>query len=466
MNNLKNKRVLVMGLGLHGGGLATTLWLAKMGALVTVTDLKTKEQLKSSLDKIPAAIKSRVNFVLGENREDDFRENDIIIQNPAVPRDSKYLKIARAAGAIIENDASLFFKSCPSPIIGVTGTRGKSTTATLIYEFLKYGRRQIFLAGLPQKPELGILPKVKKDDLAVLELSSWQLEVIGAQHISPSVAVITNVFPDHLNRYRGMADYTAAKKNIFLYQHLNNFAILNYDNEITRRLGSDVRGVRLWFSKKNLPEQNGCFVIGGKIIFRLNGKETVMAQQKDVKLLGLHNLENVLAAMAVAGIYQISPVAIKKVLVNFNGLPNRLEFIREIKRVKYINDTTATTPDGTMAALSALGGRKNIILIAGGSSKNIPNDKYLQLAKLAKKSVKAIVLFAGQGSDQFLSQLKKNGFKDLIYDVKTMAQALILAKKFAFAGDIILLSPACASFGLFVNEFERGEQFRVLVKKM
>jgi len=469
----QGKQVTVMGLGLHGGGVASVLWLLRHGAKVTVTDLKSKEELKSSLDKleIKRSKDKAIKLILGKHREIDFKKADLIVQNPGVPRESKYLKIAEKVGISIENEASLFFRFCPAKIIGVTGTRGKSTTASLIYEILKKteirkqkSERKVWLAGLPQKPMLEILDKVKPNDIVVLELSSWQLEILGENKLSPAVAVFTNIYPDHLNRYAGMNDYIAAKKNIFLWQKRSDAVVLNYDNSETKKIGQEVLAKRFWFSKKYFSEENGTFIKNGQIYLRDLGNEKKLAKVREVKLFGWHNLENILAALAATAAYKISNSAIASVLKNFPGLPGRLELIKELGGIKYINDTTATTPDAVMAALH-LAQKKNVILIAGGDTKNIPDYKYQELAKVIKKNCKAVILFAGKGSEQIKKQLKFSKFKPFVSEVKNMPEAISLAQSFARKGDTILLSPASASFNLFINEFDRGEKFNQIIKK-
>ncbi len=478
-----------MGLGLHGGGVAVVKWLVKHDAKVTVTDLKSRDELKSSLEQLKGL---KIRYVLGKHREVDFKKVDFIVQNPGVPRESKYLKIVQKAGIPRENEASLFFKFCPGSIIGVTGTRGKSTTATLIYELLKNcysGSRLIkfWLAGLPQKPMLEILDSIKSSHRTILELSSWQLEILGQQQLSPQVAVITNIYPDHLNRYSGMKDYIAAKKQIFSWQIKTGHAVFNLDNKETKELGKMAIGHRYWFSKKYFPEQNGCFIKKNNIIFRRYGKEVTLANLKVIKLLGEHNLENILAALTVAGIYNICAgisgiQKVESVLKNFTGLPGRLEEIRQAKGIKYINDTTSTMPDATIAALksqvssfSANGGfspggksqNPKVILIAGGSDKGIPGVKFDELAREIKKTCKAVILFKGSGSEKIKKSLEK--FKVTSYkfqDITTMADAIGIAQALARKGDIVLLSPACASFGLFIHEFDRGDQFRKVVNSL
>ena len=472
MLNLKNKQVVVMGLGLHGGGLAVTNWLLKKGSKVTVTDLKTAKELKPTLNKINPSLKKRIVFVLGKHREIDFKKADIIVQGPGVPTESKYLKIAKKSGVAIENDASLFFKHCKSKnIIGVTGTRGKSTTSALIRQLLNKSKKT-WLAGQSQKPELEIVDKIKSNDLVVLELSSWQLEILGQLKLSPAVSVVTNIYPDHLNRYSGMKSYIAAKKNIFTNQSKNDFTILNLDNAETKKLGKTVPAIRFWFSKKSFKSQNGSFIKNNNIVFRSNGIEKKLVRISDIKLRGDHNLENVLAAVTIAGIFKVPTVKIKQVLSKFSGLPDRMELVKEVKGVKYVNDTTSTTPDAAIAALSPETWNlkpetRNIILIAGGSDKKVPQVKFDDLAKQIKKTCKAVILFKGQGSNKIKKSLNRfhvSGF--MFQDISNMSAAIKVAQSIAKKGDIVLLSPACASFGLFVNEFDRGDQFKKIISKL
>ena len=230
--DFKGKKILIMGLGLLGGGAACVKWFVKHGARVTVTDLKSKKQLQQTFTSLKNL---SVTWVLGRHRESDFKNSDLVIQNPDVPRESKYLKMAAKAGVGVENEASIFLKNCRGQVIGVTGTRGKSTTSALIYNMLLPGSKA-YLAGLPKMPMLDILDRIKPAEKVVLELSSWQLEVLGAHNLSPQVAVVTNIYNDHLNRYSGMKQYIAAKKNIFKYQKKNDITVLNFGNKETKAM--------------------------------------------------------------------------------------------------------------------------------------------------------------------------------------------------------------------------------------
>lgn len=453
-----------MGLGLHGGGIAVVNWLVKQGAQVTVTDLKTKAQLLPALKKINP---KKVSLVLGKHRVIDFKNADIVVQNPGVPRHSKFIKMAEKSGITIENDASLFFKNCPAEIIGVTGTRGKSTVSALIYELLKtkLGAARVYLAGLPQQPMLDILDKLSSQDQVVLELSSWQLEILGRYRLSPHISLVTNIYPDHLNRYQGLSDYARAKENIFKYQTKNDIAVFNYHNPCTRKMGHQTPGQRLWFNSKLIVSQSGAYINNNSLIFQYHGRSVNFGKVAKIKLPGRHNLENILAALAVAGLFNVSAAKVKKVLTSYVGLPGRNQLIRERAGVKYVNDTTATTPDAVLAALDIWPAKK-IVLIAGGASKKIPAEKIGELAKKIRKNCKSVILFSGEGSDELFVQLNKIGFKAIVKNIDTMSEAIYLSTGFAKSGEVVLLSPGCSSFSTFVNEYDRGDQFNGLVNKL
>ena len=458
--NFKNKKVLIMGLGLHGGGLSVTRWVVKKGAKVRVTDLKTRKELKPSLDKLK---KFRITYTLGKHKLEDFKWADIIIQNPGVPRESKFLKYAQKLDKRIENEASLFFQLCPAPIIGITGTRGKSTTTSLIYEIFKKWNKNVLMGGnIRVSTMFNIINKIKAEYPVILELSSWHLEALPKIKKSPHIAVVTNLMADHLDRYKSIKSYAAAKKNIFKFQDKDDSVILNYDNKITKEMGKEVVSQRYWFSKKYFTGQNGCFVKNNWIVFREGGKEQKICSIKNIKLKGEHNLENVLAAVVVAKIHGISSKIIKNALSKFLGISDRQELIRSLKGVKYINDTTATTPDATVAALKTFD-RKNIILIAGGSDKGLD---YKYLAKEIRKRVKNLILLEGTATDKLDEELARVNFQGFKIRTNQLKSAVFWVQKLAKKGDIVLFSPGAASFGMFVNEFDRGDKFRTHVKKL
>jgi len=460
MLSFKNKKVTIMGLGLHGGGLAVTSFLAKNGAILTVTDLKTRKQLQPSIEKLKAF---KIKYVLGKHRLQDFRQADLVIQNPDVRRNSKFLIEAKKNKIPIETDLSLFFKLCPTQnIIGITGTKGKSTTTALIYEILKIYKKDTILGGNIRISPLEFLDKIKKTTPVVLELSSWQLEGLAEHKLNPAYAVITNVLVDHLNTYKNMAAYVKTKELIFKFQKPYNFSLLNKDNPATQAMAKKAKSQIFWFTKNILTNnENGCFLSKGWLVFKAGQRKNKIIKVQAIKLQGEHNLENVLAAVTLAMVYKVPLKIIKKAISKFKGLASRLELIREFNGVRYYNDTTATTPDAVIAALNSF--PPKVVLLAGGTDKKLV---FKDLAKVIKKKVKAIILFEGTATEKLLKELKKIKFNKDLFIVNSMESAFDAARSILAKGDVFLLSPGAASFGLFINEFDRGEQFNRGVKHL
>jgi len=463
--DLRNKKITVMGLGLHGGGLGVTKWLAQQGARVLVTDLKTCQQLLTTIQKLK---KYKIQYVLGKHRTMDFENADMIFKNPGVPKESKYIALARKKGIPIETDMSLFFRLCPAPVIGITGTKGKSTLTMITDEIFKAVGKNPVMAGNIRISPLEILKKIKKSTPVILELSSWQLEDMAHLKVSPHIAVLTNIMPDHLNRYQNMTEYIKAKKLIFQYQKQDDYIILNRDNPITKKLGQEVKSRRFWFSFKYFTEENGSFIKNGWLIFRLNGQKTKVMLVKDIKIPGQINLYHFLAAVNVAMINKIKPRIIKKAIQNFKGVPGRLELVREYKGIKFYNDTTATTPEAAIAALDSF--KQKVILIAGGADKKLDFKK---LSEKIKQKVKFLILLKGTATNKLIKALNKiqsSKFKALgsksMVQCSSMQEAVKRAWKNSKESDVVLLSPGAASFGLFVNEFDRGDQFNLCVKEI
>jgi len=413
----KDKKILIMGLGLHGGGVGVAKFFCKNGAKVIVTDLKTRKQLKESILKLKNL---PIKYVLGKHREKDFMNVDLVIKNPAVLSNSPFLLIARKYNIPVETDISIFFNLCKAPIIGVTGTKGKSTTATLIYKFIKTKYKSVFLGGNIGVSPLSFLNKIKKESLVVLELSSFELEDLKK---SPQFAVITNIFPDHLDRYKSFNDYINSKKSIFRYQTKKDVLFLNYDNKITRKFKKEAVGKVYFFKEKNIFS----------------------------------------ASIAVAKFFKIPFKNIKKVLNEFKGISHRQEFVIEKNGVRYFNDSAATNPQAAVFAIktfSKKNPKSNIILIAGGVDKKLNYDI---LSKEINRNIKDLILLPGSASDKIKKKLKKN--INLVL-VNSMEEAVKKAKFLAQNNDIVLLSPGAASFNLFKNEFDRGEKFVNFVKKI
>ena len=419
-----------MGLGLLGRGINVVKFLAENGAKLSVTDLKTKRELDPALKALKEY--KNIKFILGEHRLSDFVDCDIVIKAAGVPLDSPYIREAKKHRIPIEMDASLFAKLAPKgvAIVGVTGTKGKSTATDLIFRILKAGGKRAFLGGnVKGMATLPLLKKVKKGDFVVLELDSWQLQGFGDAKISPHVGVFTNFMQDHLNYYRGSMDaYFRDKANIFRFQSKSDYLVT------TRKILSEAD--RRKISRK-----------GTAIIYT-----RALPKTWKLKVVGRHLRDSVEAATKTALLLGIDKASIKKAVESFTGVPGRLQYVGERKGVKFYNDTTATVPVSAINAIKTFPERK-VVLLAGGADKGL---EYESMARELKKRIKAVILFKGSATDKIKSALPR-GFS--YSEVNSMKEALICAREKAERGDIILLSPGAASFGIFKNEFDRGEQF-------
>lgn len=451
-----------MGLGLHGGGIGTVRFLAFAGAKVTVTDLKSKEELQPSLEKLKDL--KNVEYVLGQHRPEDFASAEMVVKTPPVSWSNKYVKLALEKKVPVEVDSSLFFKLCKNKIIGVTGTRGKTTTAALIYEILTAAGKEPVKAGIGQISVLDKLKELKKESIIVFELSSWRLSALGADKLSPEIAVFTNIYQDHLNYYKTMEDYVKDKKNIFLHQKPGDTCVINWDSETLNKMEKEIKSDIIKFSVKPVTGGKAVFVQDGKIYLNDGVDEKAVMKISDVKLKGEHNISNVLAAIGAAYAAGVDPKDMGKTAADFRGLPHRLEFLREINGVKYYNDTAATSPDGAIAGINSF--REPIILISGGADKNLDVSG---LARAISEKAKGVIFLKGTATPKIISEIKKiipeAGDKDFKI-VESMEKAVELAKTSAEPGDVVLLSPGVASFGLFANEFDRGNKFKEAVKKL
>ncbi len=439
--DFKDKRVLVMGLGLHGGGVGTVKFLKKHGAQITVTDLRDARALAPALHLLRSF--KDIKYVLGRHKKSDIISTDLIIKNPGVRPDSPFLRIAKKYKIPVTSDVEIFFRECPAQIIGITGTRGKSTTAYLIWKFLKTKFPRVWLAGNIRKSVLEFLPRIKKGDLVVLELSSFQLEDLAKLKKSPHIAVITNILLDHLNWHKNFQEYERAKSYIFKFQGARDYLFFNPQDRRVKQ--SAQHAVSITMSPR-LPQE----------------LRSIVDQR-----LGAHYRSSAGLAVAVARHFYIPLRAIKKILFSFQGLPARQEEIAIIRGVRFINDTTATMPDATLAALKRfrkLSGRNKLILIAGGQDKKL---KFKKLTAEIKKSVDTLVLLPGTATKKIKRELRIGNYKSRnICEANSMHEAVKIARKLAQRGDYIILSPGAASFGLFLNEFDRGDQFAQEVKKL
>lgn len=457
----QGKKVTVMGLGLHGGALGTIEWLAGQGADITVTDKKTVKELEVSVAKLVHV--PGIKFVLGKHTEEDFTRPDMVIRNPGVPRTSEWLQKAREAGVPIEMDSSLFFSHVPSgDIIGVTGSKGKTTTANAIAIVLKYLNPATVVVGIDGVSPLGELPVVSRGAPVVFELSSWRLEALDEKTISPHVAVVTSIYRDHLNTYASFDEYIEAKRIIVKYQIFPDVAILNYDDERLRQW--NVSGRMFWYSMGDEISGDGIFVRDGTITIRDTTKESALFNVNDLPLHHIHEQRNLLPGLLIGHLRGLARDELKKAIGHVHGLPHRLEHVVDIDGVTYINDSAATMPDATIAALQGLKDRR-IVHILGGS------DKELLFAELAevegKVNLRGLVFLPGTATERMKAQVHKSIRKDVPVAMATsMAEAVKMAKDLAQRGDVVLLSPGATSFGLFQHEFDRGNQFRRAVKSL
>ena len=466
-----------MGLGLLGGGVATSKWLIKHGANVTVTDSKDDKELEHSLRQFTPAEKKKVSLHLGGHREADFSDNDIVVINPAVPKESPFIAVARKEGKTVENDASLFFRFFGGRNIGVTGTRGKTTITNWIAALLssKYG--DVRASGnTPQNAFLKEFDRISKTDIpAAAELSSWQLETLPASDKAPHIAVITNLFPDHLNRYKeGIEGYARAKANIFKHQTEKDFLILNDGNPWTKFFLSQKPKSRIYFfSKKPLAKgKNGMFVKEGAMIFRQGGEEkNLLDIKKFAEKMGEHNLENLLSVALAVTLFDPKFRITKKMIDSLPQIPFRQEIIFSKGGMTIVNDSTGTSPDAVIAILrrfSTWRRNRQVLLITGGTDKEL---EFRELAKKIKKTLapSELILLNGSATKKLIAELEKIKF---FKDKKILLfETLEECAGFAFTAlskkkGIILFSPGAASFEKFRNEFHRGESFSEVIQSL
>jgi len=462
--DLKNKRITIMGLGLNQGGLGVARFLAKAGAKILVTDLKTEKELEPSLKKLKSF---DIKYILGRHREEDFINTDMVIQSPAVPHNSKYLEIAQSQGIPIETDLGLFFQFCPSKnIIAVAGTKGKSTVSQLIYHIFKKAQKDTVLAGNIGISVLDILEKINHQTWVILEISTWQMEGIKDSKFIPQTGILTNILPDHLDRYPNYKEYVQSEKLIFKHQRLNDYLVVNYDNEETIKIKKETGLPIYWFSAKEKIEP-GCYLENDKLFFQSREYKMPFAKISDLPLPGLHNLENILAASTVGFIHKIPAEIILGAIKSFPGIPYRLELITKFKGIKFYNDTCATTPEATLAALKSFP-RQPIILILGGKDKKLDYGKLGEFIGKNKKIKKIILLQHPDydASSKIFTVLKKHLDSKKIIQISNLKVGVEVALQQAQANDIILLSPAATSFGMFKNEFDRGDQFNKIIKNL
>jgi len=452
--NLQGKRVTVMGLGSFGGGVGVVKYLAARRAHVTVTDVRSELELASSLRELP--LESSVTWHLGGHRHQDFSEADLIVVNPAVRSDSPFLQTARQQGIPLTSEMNLFWQQNSARVIGVTGSNGKSTTAAMIHSILCADGIHSWLGGNLGGSLLPVVGRIARDDWVVLELSSFQLDDLDRLQASPEVAVVTNFSPNHLDRHGTIERYRCAKQTILRWQSRTQIAVLNQDDaDVADWPG---RGRRLWFGQNDEGRQ-GVFREGVGETVRLSEQAARLSVGRWLRVPGRHNVANALAAACATLAVGVDSDSVRRGLMAFPGLPHRLEFVAAIDGVQFYNDSLATTPESVQAALDAFS--EPIVLIAGGYDKQVDLTSF---ADAMTRKAKAVAL-VGQTAMALAHGLKccSSGQPPEHQICPTFDEAFGWAIDRSAPGDVVLLSPGCASYDMFRNFADRGDRFKSLV---
>lgn len=464
---LKNKKVLLIGLGILKGGLSTALWLLKQKVQLTITDLKSQTALAPSIRTLKK-YSSRIKFVLGKNRRSDILNNDLIILNQAVPvLNNPLIQFAKNHHKPIIKELDLFLDNIDQPIIGITGTRGKTTTTLWTHHLLKaqYPYSQVG-GNNPDYPLFAFINKIKHEQPVVLEIPCFQLELPPRQ--APHLAIITNLYNDHLNRYKTLKQYATIKANIFKYQTKNDYLILNHDNNWTKFFLSLKPKSQIYFtSLKKLPKnQNGVFLYRNYVVYQNSQKqEKILSAKNFIKLWGLHNLDNLLRAILVAKIFRLSNQQIIEQIKTLPQVKMREEIVFQNQKLIIVNDSAGTSPEAAEQVLKRFP-TKNLILITGGTDKNLD---FQSLAFQLKHTLppKHLILLNGSATQKLLQILNKLNYSHNYNVFETLeecfAYGLSLTKN--KSQSYLVFSPGAASFEKFKNEFDRGEKFNQLVRK-
>jgi UDP-N-acetylmuramoylalanine--D-glutamate ligase len=444
-----NKHVLVVGLG--KSGVASALFLKSRGAVVTVSDAKPQQELGSELSLL---LDHGIAVETGGHGERTFRGQDLIVVSPGVPFDAPLLQQARAMGENVIGEIELAAQFFPGRMIAITGSNGKTTTTALTGEIVAAGGFHTVVGGNIGTPAISLVENATPETVAVLEVSSFQLETI--QSYRAHIAVILNITPDHLDRHRTFAAYTRAKARIFENQQEADFAILNADDPTCEELAGATKANLFWFSRQK-EVSRGAFVRDGHIIFRDAEDETEIMPLSEISLKGSHNVENVLAAASVGMLMRCTSAQIRTAIREFKAVEHRLEYVATVRGVEFYNDSKATNVDATIKAIESF--PANIHLILGGKDKG---SDYSVLNELLRERVKAVYTI-GAAAEKIESQIK--GTVEIIH-AETLDAAVKRAAKTAEPGDIVLLAPACASFDQFQNYEHRGKAFKEIVKTL
>ena len=452
------RRVTIVGLGKGRTAAGIARFLVANGAAVTITDPKTRDQLAEGIGRLGA---TPAELVLGPSSDDAALADPdyVFVINGVRPR-SATVQRARQRGIPVLTEIGLFFRLCPAPIVGITGTKGKSTTFTLISRILEKGPKRVVTGGNIGTSIIDLLDRISPDDIVVLELSSFQLETLGR---SPHVAVITNVLEDHLDHHGTRDAYVAAKRNILAWQGPRDIAVLNLDDPTTVALhtgaASEIRG----YSLALRPKRGAYRDADGTLALVDGATRRPVLHERELRVPGRHNVSNALAALIVGDLHAVPIEAIADAVRAFSGLPHRLEIVTEADGVLYVNDSQGTTPYATIPALTAYG--RPAVVILGGISKGAD---WTELAKAVVRDARGAVLI-GQVADELAAALERAGAAKRSFPVQraaTLPDAVRAARAMAKPGDVVLLSPAAASFDMFSSYEERGEVFRATAREL
>jgi len=467
-SNLAGKRVVILGLARQGTALAR--FLVHAGAEVTISDLQDETALTDRLAELAGL---PIRYVLGEHPLNLLDRADLLCLSGGVPVDVPIVVEAQQRGIPLSNDAQLFLERCPAPVIGITGSAGKTTTTALVGEMCRVAGLPTWVGGNIGNPLIADLGQIGPGDWVVMELSSFQLEIMT---VSPHVAAVLNITPNHLDRHKTMEAYVAAKRNIVACQGPEDFALLGYDDANARALALETPAHLLWFSGGAEVEE-GAFKTNGELTLRLGGRDRVICRASEVRLLGRHNLLNVLAACVLAGLAGVPPEAMRRVATTFTGVEHRLELVRELNGVRWYDDSIATAPERSLAALRSF--EEPIVLLAGGRDKKLPWDEF---ADETVRRVRQLITFGeagpmiarvveermgrGAGEQGSRGAGEQRGRLEGITLVGTLEEAVEAAARLARPGEVVLLSPGGTSFDAFRDFAERGDRFKELVRTL
>lgn len=445
--NLKNKNVLLVGLAKTG--VSTIKKLDSLGANIIVNDIKSKDKLEDIIKEIDKL--ERVEYILGHHPE-DISNIDLTIVSPGVPLDLPFIEKLKDSNIKIIGEVELAYKLSKNPtFVGITGTNGKTTTTSLVGEIFKKANKDTYVVGNIGNPVIDTVDFTDENSYLITELSSFQLESI--EDFKPKVSTIINITEDHLNRHHTMENYINAKARILKNQDENDFCILNYDDSIVRQLGENSNAKVLFFSRKEKIKQGVYLDEENNIVIELDGEKLILLNKNELSLPGNHNLENAMAAILMSYVLNIDTDIIKDTLRTFKGVEHRLEFVTNKDGIMFVNDSKGTNPDSTIKAITSY--ERPIVLIAGGMDKQ---SDFNEMIKYATKNVKALVLL-GETADKIELSAKNQGITNIV-KVNDMKEAVRKAYALAESGDVVLLSPACASWDMYPNFEARGLDFK------